>query len=348
MAVIFVDGFDVYNGLTTSGTSIGADSRWGFLNGTSGLVIAAGRFGGQAAQSNIYITGYWAAYFTPTDKFVCGHSFYQTTLALPVATINPYMSFYSDLTAMVGLKVNGDGSISACRLTGIASGTILGTSATGVIKPATWHNIEFACTISDTVGTVDIIVEGVNVLSLTNQDTRNGTPTTINRVVLGGSNGNVNTPNRIDDLYITDSLTLLGPMRIETLYPSADTAQKQWTPSTGSANYATIDETLMSSTDFVSANTVGAYDLYDFGNLSSTPSSIAAVTVSALGQKTDAVARAIALPVKSGSTTSDGANNYLGIGYALSTRILNTDPNTSAAWTSSAVNALQAGIKVTI
>lgn len=350
MAVVFMEGFDTYNGLISSGTNLGADVLWQFPNLTNTFTgLVAGRYGGQASFSSIYATTYWSGFFsTPVSQFVCGHSFYQNNLLLPVATINPYICFLSNDTSMLGLKVNIDGSISACRITSLSAGTVLGTSAAGVIKSATWHSIEFACSISDTVGTVDIVVDGVNVLSLTGQDTRNGTPTTINRIIMGGNNGTYNSVTRIDDLYITDSLTLLGPMRIETLYPNADTAQKQWIPSTGSTNYTTIDETLLSSSDYVYSNTVGNFDLYDFGNLSTTPTSISAVQVVPVAQKDDVGLRAIASTVKSGSSTTDSANFYLGSSWNLVPRIMNTDPNTSTAWTASAVNSIQAGPKVTI
>lgn len=348
MAIIFMDGFDTYNGITSVGANTGIDSYWAMPAGTTSLSISAGRFGGQSVTSTIFVSPYFANYFTPTSQFVCGHSFYQATLSLAVATINPYISFWSDATAMMGLKVNVDGSMSVCRLTGFTAGTILGTTAINVIRAATWHSIEFACSISDTTGTVNLVVDGVNVLSLTNQDTRNGTPTTINQVRLGGTNGGNSTPNRTDDLYITDSLTLLGPQKIETLYASADTAQKQLTPSTGSNNYGTVDETLMNNTDYVYSNTVGNYDLYDFGNLSSTPNTISAVQVGVLAQKDNVGTRAIAPVLKSGSTTVDGANTYLAGAFAVTEQLYNTDPNTGGAWSAGSVNALQAGVKVTI
>lgn len=349
MAVIFMDGFDAYNGTATGNT--GATMYWA-NNATfnaANVPIVSGRYGGQAIQGTIYWSDCVFNTFTASSSFNCGHSFYQTTLSLPVATVNPYITFGSDATTQVGLKVNTGGSISACRLTSLNAGTVLGTSANNVIKASTWHTIEFACTISDTVGTIDVNVDGVNVLSLTNQDTRNGTPTTVNRVTLGGCNGLYNTPNKIDDLYITDSLSFIGPMRIETLYPSADTSQKQLSASTGTSNYAMVDETLMNDTDYVYSNTSGNYDLYDMTNLSSNPSSVAAVSVSALGYKSDVGGRAIAITSKSGSTVTEHANTELKLmTYSLINKIVANDPNTTGPWTGASVNSLQLGAKVTL
>lgn len=345
MTVLFMDGFDAYNGTATGNT--GATMYWTLSGSAANVPITTGRYGGQAIQGTIYLPDYVYNTHTAASSFNCGHSFYQATLALPVATVNPYISFSSDATPQVGLKVNTGGSISACRLTGLNNGTVLGTSANNVIKAATWHTIEFACTISDTVGTVDVRVDGVNVLSLTNQDTRNGTPTTVNRIYIGGCNGLYNTPYKIDDLYVTDSLTFIGPMRIETLYPTADTSQKQFSASTGNSNYAMVDEAQMNDTDWVAANTVSNYDLYDFGNLSSIPSGVSAIALSALVRKSDVLSRSVAIVSKSGVTTTEHTNTSLSLAYTYVNKLLETDPGTSGPWTGVSVNALQVGPKVT-
>ena len=93
---------------------------------------------------------------------------------------------------------------------------------------------------------------------------------------------------------------------------------------------------------------MGDVDTYGFGDLGSTPSTIDAVQLTAFAEKTDAAARSIALQAKSGATTSDGGNFSLAATYGKFERLLTTDPNTSAAWGASAVNALQGGPKVTV
>lgn len=96
----------------------------------------------------------------------------------------------------------------------------------------------------------------------------------------------------------------------------------------------------------VTSNTVGAEDRYSFGALSSTPANIAGVKVSALLRKTDSGARTITVQLKSGSTEIAGAVQSPGTSYAYFSSYQDTDPNTSAAWTASAVNALTAGAKI--
>jgi hypothetical protein len=51
--------------------------------------------------------------------------------------------------------------------------------------------------------------------------------------------------------------------------------------------------------------------------------------------------------VKSGATEVGGADTALPTSYAWLNRVDAVDPNTAAAWTAAAVNALQVGPKVT-
>jgi len=53
-----------------------------------------------------------------------------------------------------------------------------------------------------------------------------------------------------------------GDLRIDPLIINADTATKEWTPSTGSDNYAVVDERPASTSDYVST-TADARDLYE-------------------------------------------------------------------------------------
>lgn len=352
MAIVLVEGFDAYNGI--SGNA-GSPSAGGWVLGSATYTsLAAGRFGGQAfsKSSSTAASAYLYKVFGSITQGCLGFALKVTTYTTAASGCLVYLTT-DNLSSQLGLRVGTGGEISIGRASGSTSdglGTILGTTSNGVIPLNTWCYIEMEFVISDSVGSINLYVSGTNVLSLSNVDTKaNATLSTVTTLYLGDSNS---TGGRgvclYDDIYMTNTPTRLGEQRVETLYPNADTAQKQWTASTGSDNFAMIDETLMSTTDYVYTSTVNNYDLYDFGNLSSTPTSISAVTVNALAQKDNVATRAIATPIKSGSTTSDGANVYLSGGWALSNQLYATDPNTSSAWTASAVNSIQAGVKVTI
>lgn len=216
----------------------------------------------------------------------------------------------------------------------------IGTTANNVIVANTWHYIEIECVRSATVGQVRIWVDGVQVLTLTNQNT--------GATIFGVTSFRGIVFGLFDDYYICNTATEhKGDCRVETLMPNADTATKDFGRSTGTDNFALVDEKPENGdTDYLTAATVGNKDLYDCGNLSSTPSAIHAVQTEMFARKDDAVARAVRVNIKSGATTSNGATKAMATTYTVSRNLLLVDPNTSAAWAAAAVNAAQIGPEV--
>jgi hypothetical protein len=217
-------------------------------------------------------------------------------------------------------------------------GTTLGTSASPVLVAATWAYIECEFHRNGSTGTFKAYVNGVQVLNLTGQNTG---ASDIDTVKVGAG-----TAFSMDDLYCTNTATKLGECRIDVLHPTADTATKDWTPSTGSNNYAVVDDTTFDLTDYVTAATAGNKDYYALGDLSFAPNNIFAVQVTHVAKKDDATTRTYRANIKSSSTEANGATRGLGTSYVVYADIFETDPNGSIAWTQTSVNALNAGIEV--
>lgn len=119
------------------------------------------------------------------------------------------------------------------------------------------------------------------------------------------------------------------------------------TPTTAANANLVADPTQDGAGGYVYDATSGDQDLYNLQAISATPTNIVAVTTRAIAQKSDAGTRNIALQLKSGTTTSNGTSTALNTSFAHIYRTDTTDPNTSAAWTATAVNNLQCGMKVT-
>lgn len=346
MAVVFIEGFDLYNGV---GANQGLAGRW--VNNTGTLFMVAGRFGGQALQGSDGL-----AYATATlpgnyGSISCGFAFKATAIA---GNLGWFASFLdSALAYQIGLYavVGGSNAIAVYRPSSNSAGTLLGTTANNVIIPNAWHYIEIEITVSDTVGVVNLYVDSTLVLALSGVDTRGGL-STINKLRMGGTMNTSSHAYNMDDVYVTDTLAKLGERMVEALRPNADTSDADWTPLSGSDRYAMVDDTTCDgSTTYNSASVVGDFDLYNLTNLSSSPTTIDGLRVFGWAQKTDAVGgRAICIPVKSGATQQDGSNFTLAsAAWAYHDRgLFLTDPDTAAAWTTAGVNALQVGAKVTV
>lgn len=328
--LILIDGFDLYS------TGNPASNRWiGATGGTSSNGVRAGRLGGFALAGDQFLNATISVPGAPT-QFSMGMAF-QAATALPGFQAN-LANWKVSGASQIQLLTNVDGSLSVLR-----GATTLGTTA-AVLTPNVWAYIEIECVISATVGVFNIYVNSVQVLALSGVNTKGQTATSIDQLTLfPGANVN----NQLaDDFYMTSVASKLGECRVETVRPTADTAQKDWTPNSGSANFSRVNEaTVDGDTSYISSSTPGQIDLYDFADLSSAPATIHAIQTTIIARKDDAAARTVRSKVKSSSTTGNGATTALSTSFASIRDIFVNDPNASAAWTGSTFNAAQMGVE---
>lgn len=359
MALVAVDGFDLYNGVAAPTlTAPSFQTKWTSQGGAgSGYSLVAGRFGGQALR--VSASGNAIATRVLSSNYTSGLSvgFAFRINGLPTGTgFNALVSYLwgfqsSSAAWQFGVRPTATGSLEVTRASSQSGATVIGTTANGLIVSGNWYYLEIEADLSTTVGRVTLYLNGAQVLNLTGVNNLNaGAGTDVGLFVYQFTNGSTGMgTGDLDDWYEASTSTRVGEGKVETLRPSADTATKNWTPDTGVVNFSRVNETLADGdTSYVQASTVGTLDLYDLGDLSSTPAAIYGVQVAGFARKTDAGTRSIALSVKSGATSSDGSNFALGSSYSKLERMLTTDPNTSAAWGTTAVNALQSGPKVTV
>ncbi|MGH8520136.1 MAG: hypothetical protein ACREU9_01560 [Gammaproteobacteria bacterium] len=247
----------------------------------------------------------------------------------------------------VDLVLNADGTLAVRR----AGSVTLGTTTFGVSAGSTYY-IEWKIVISDTVGTVDVVVDGSNKLSLTGQDTRNAGNATANVVRLGltSAAGTID----YDDVYICDGTgsapnnTFLGDSRVDYVAPTGAGTTTQLTRggTDSGANWSQVDEAAPNDdTDYNEHATVGNKDTYAFADITHTPTTIFGIQVLAHAKKDDAGAKSIATVTRS-TSDFDGATQALSTSYLYYSDIRAVDPNTSAAWTKVNLNAAEHGAKV--
>jgi hypothetical protein len=338
--VTLTEGFDSYSGIA-GGSGTMDDNGWIFPSSTADQTLSAGRFGGLCYGND-----------TTAGSYGSAQNAYRV---FPVGV---------GLAGSFGFAYNG-GQVSRRVLAlGQAGGLSLVfwhgssndmnvyrddvvnwlcNSGPSSITTNNWYYIEVEFLIADVGGYVRLYIDGTLKGSFSG-DTMGASVSTMNSIRFWRYSDAYDV--LVDDIYLSDKTTCLGPQRIETIRPNADAAV-QWTPSTGTLNYACVDEATVSNTDYVSGGSVGLQDLYDFGNLSSTPAQVNAVNLQLVGYKTDAAARAIAAAVKSGGTTNVGSDNFLTSNNIFFNRFMEVNPVTGLPWTAADVNAIQAGPKVT-
>jgi hypothetical protein len=97
------------------------------------------------------------------------------------------------------------------------------------------------------------------------------------------------------------------------------------------------------ATSYVYDSTVGHQDFYDLAALPLTPTLILAVNTRGFVAKSDAGTRFSQIQMKSGSATVQTPALALSTNFLWQYRFDSVDPNTSGAWTTPAVNAIQVG-----
>lgn len=330
MSLEFYDGFDHYNNATNY------QRKWD--TATTGTAVVTGRFGGQAGWLSSATA---VKTLTAVQTRVCGFAFYFNAGSLSATNTCQFMDAG---TTQVNLIVTSAGALQVTR-----NGTQLGITAGGVIVGLTWYYIEMKVKIDPTTGTYEVRVNGVNVLSGTGANTRATANSTTNQLQMGPF---ASAGIYIDDLYVCNTSgsvnnDFLGECRILTSLPTGDGASTNWTPSTGANHWANVDDNPPNDdTDYNSDSTVGDIDLYTFPSVSPT-GAIGAVQVTICARKDDAGVRQLSEVCRSGGTNFVGANTFtMASTYSMYREIMETDPNTSAAWTNTGVNNAQFGVKV--
>lgn len=336
MALRWIDSFDNYS---TAQIPRKYDAN------ASGLITASQ---GRRSTSCFEIT--FARSFTKVldsqQTWVVG---FAMKWASTTTVIWPFLTLQDAGTTQVDVRFDTSGHVIVTR-----NGTTLGTSAT-TVSAATFHYIEFKCKIDGTVGTYDVVVDGVNILTGTGANTKNTANSTADRVIIGCS---VNGPGTtyVDDLYICDGTgsvnkDFLGDCRVDAVNAASNGTNTGLTPSTGTNHAANVDDMPSNDdTDYNASNTATTKDTYNMVGISHNPVSIFGVFTNMTVKKDDGGLRKIKDVVRSAGTDYDGSSEYVlaGSSYQMFRQLHEVDPATSAAWTKANLNAAEFGMKVSV
>jgi len=239
-----------------------------------------------------------------------------------------------------------------------AGGNEIGTKLNAVTINR-WSYIECKFTLDSSVGAVEIRINGVTVLDETNIDTIAGSPpggAEIGAIVVRGAGGSTSDRdhNRVyDDWYVldttgTDNNDFLGPIKVETLLPSANGDSTDFTPNS-STNVSRVDEVVVDDdSSYNASSTTTDLDLFQMDNLSIIDGTVFGVQVDVNAGSTNATLMSMVPTIKS-NTTEEAGDTYKIIDdtlYATHYSVFDQDPNASAAWTTTTINAIQCGYEV--
>lgn len=275
---------------------------------------------------------------------------------LPQASdITPGLEFRDGNNAqLVSLCVSPTGIIQI-RRNGL-EGTIIASSSGPVLVANAWQHIEMKTLISDTVGTVEVRVEGIVVINATGLDTSGSGLTTAG--IFAATDNRQNTSAGIawwiKDLAIWDSTgsfnnDFLGSITVYELLTSSDVAFP-WSASTGTTGFNLIDETPPNDdTDYIYASDPPpAASKFGLTNLPADVTSVKGLYAVVRSKKTDGGDGFLQVGMISGVSTGLGTDRPITTAYTYWTDVFEVDPATSTSWTPIAVDAAQLQLNRTL
>lgn len=264
---------------------------------------------------------------------------------------NPMMQVFGDGTTArhLSLYMASDGSLNLYRGDS-GTGVLLDTSAAASITVDIWHYIELYALIDNATGAYEVRVDGVNVMSGSGVDTRNG-GTDANVTVCGTvkPGGNV---YEVDDVYIvtgdgTGASGFQGEISIEGIKPNGAGNYTQLTPTGSATNWQNVDEVPFSTSDYNGSPTPGQKDTYTLENLIATTGDILGTVLHMGVNKNLAGFIKGRRVIRIGGVDYNGADTpVLSATMRPFSELIEVSPATSTAWTISEVNGTEAGFEV--
>lgn len=332
MSLLFYDGVDAY----TATADIA--KKWNASSGAS-VSSGTGRFGGNCLQmaANSFYT---EAAFTGAATIVAGGATYRNSIAA-----SGLMQFREGTTIHIEVGIRLSGGIYVKRgFTEIFHGAI------GAISSGVWQEIEIKVNIHDTTGTVDVWVDGINVVSISGTDTRNGGTGVCDNVRFFGSSATT----RWDDCYVLDTAgsapqnNVLGDARVDTLRPDGDGNYTEFgTVTGGSTHYTEVDDSAPDSdTTKITSTAANQRDTFTMGNLAAITSQTIFGVQHVSYAKRDGTATNFRHKFRISATDYDKGSKALTSAYTYYVDISELDPNAGpGAWVESVINGLESGVE---
>lgn len=346
MSLLFIDSFDHYTALLDKYEVVNNPGG----DGTVAIESGAARTGiaGLSTRRNSGGGAHYAFKAIPSapQTMIIGFAFKPVTPrdATGFLTLNDPANTVNHIT------LTHDATLNVQVRRGTHAGTILGTHTVPLVEDE-WHYIELKVTIDNTVGAVELRINGPdsNTLILSSVDTQNGATPDIGWVAIG--NGTVAASPyywQYDDLYILDDQgsklnDFLGDTRVQLLLPASNGSQNDMTPLSGS-NYQNVDEADPDDdTSYNSSPTPGDRDLYNITNVF--PEDVHAVALNIRARKDQAGNLQHRAVIKNGASEALGPDTPLVAAYSNYQTLLEDAPG-GGDWDQTKLNASEFGLDV--
>lgn len=342
MGLILTEGFDIYD----SATDLASGEKW-VAEGTPNVHGSYARHGARGLILNA--NGERISRILPVaDRHA------TTTIGVALmciggsAGVGGCVIFSSSADVEHGgLAIEYTGVIYARDATG--NNTPITTLTSGV-----WYYIEVQLIVGNAgVGVLKIWKDGILIYNDQTLDYQAGAVTTTEKIIINSPG----TTLQIDDIYVTNGAgsvnnSNLGDVRITTLKPNGNGSSSQGVGSDGNSvdNYLLVDEVPsifdVSDDDYVDLVNDNDKDTYAFEDLTGNIDTVYGVCANVYAIKSDSGPRSLALVARTSGTELDGADQVVNSDNAdIFFTCFDTQADGSTAWSKTAVNAAEFGVK---
>jgi hypothetical protein len=362
MALLWCDGFDHY-GSTETFLLDGpyADEECTLTSSSPTPPTGTHCIAISGSDSSTGFSGLRKVLPTSKDKLGMAARFYYPTLPNDSRTITIDFLSSSPNRSQIRCIVDPNGALAFYRggissFSEINNGTLIATSDP-VIVAGTWNHIEVQVYIHDTDGWVRAAVNGVHRYEATGLDTKYDSS---NIVGVGFHRQFANGMTYyIDDLYVYDfvgdsgidtdwcpavdgagvATQYIGELQCMYLPPNGDTAEADWTKSTGTDGFALVDEVSPNDGDYISSTTAGDLSEFDLTDLPEDITYIRGLQLIGRMSKSDSGAALFKFGMKSDASTDDIDEQPMTTDATYWWGFMNVDPDSSGRWTRDSLNA---------
>ena len=343
MALQFTDGFDGIDVFGASGSGLEETAGLKYKNAELSTAptpdLETGRLG----------SGLALKWDSDTSKYLdVGITGSPTTLIIGFAYKTPN---HQNANKLWTLRNSSDGEIASLyistynRLEVWLASTMIAASSKLLVS-GTWYYIEWKHVCHASSGSIEIRVNGEVVVNVSGVDTQASAPP-IDYVRFTAQDA----LSALDDIYILDITggvndDFLGPCLVESLLPNADTADADFTPSTGTDHYALVNEVPCDlDTTYLDSSLSGDKDIWAYENISEIDGAVHGVMV-----WTCTAAPSGSYTLK--TVADDGTTEDTDSGFTVNTttfvgllRLMDATPS-AGSWSTALVNGSSFGVEV--
>lgn len=352
----WVDGLEHYGTLARMLEGVGGGAAWSQVD-TGGFALETTNPATGTSHLRLYATGSGGSNFARrvigVASQVSGLGYRFNVDDLPSAeSYDPensqlVMVQFKDI-ANIGhchVSMGTDGSVYAIR-----GSTLLGRSDP-CIAPGGYHHFEAKSNIHNSTGYIEVRVNEVTVLNLTGIDTQDTANASTAQILFGEAGDILDTGAQFvfcdyDDFFCWDNdasdaentvVDFVGDKGCYFLKPNADTAEADWTKSTGVTGYSLIDEVPPVGTDYIADSTGAARSIFGVQSLPGNVSEVIAMATVIYTRKEESGTVEVRGGVVSGAEESYGPTDSPSTEYAYIRPAIKTiDPDTGVAWANNA------------